>query len=134
AADCIYRSGIKGEMENVSGDLTSIMAGLACGEPNPVTWPILRDCSHSFISAKDEVAALGMRILGNPLAGDSVVTSGESGALSMGILHQLMTTEDGRQQAEKMGLNRDSVIMIFSTEGDTNPERYRRIVWTGSAC
>jgi len=83
---------------------------------------------------KDEVAALGMRILGNPLAGDSVVTSGESGALSMGILHQLMTTEDGRQQAEKMGLNRDSVIMIFSTEGDTNPERYRRIVWTGSAC
>ncbi|GAL04331.1 diaminopropionate ammonia-lyase [Photobacterium aphoticum] len=49
-------------MVNVTGSLSSIMAGLACGEPNPVTWPILRDCSHSFMSVEDKVAATGMRI------------------------------------------------------------------------
>ncbi|GBL01519.1 diaminopropionate ammonia-lyase [Vibrio harveyi] len=39
AADCIYRSGTSeaGNIINVTGDLSSIMAGLACGEPNPVT-------------------------------------------------------------------------------------------------
>lgn len=131
-ADCIYRSGNTGEMVNVTGDLSSIMAGLACGEPNPITWPILRDSSHSFISAEDNIAALGMRILGNPLQGDNCIISGESGALSMGILYQLMTTESGKIEAEKIGLNKDAVVMIFSTEGDTNPTRYRRIVWEGS--
>ncbi|MEC6907401.1 diaminopropionate ammonia-lyase [Photobacterium piscicola] len=132
AADCIYRSGNKGEMVNVTGDLSSIMAGLACGEPNPITWPILRDSSHTFISAEDSITALGMRILGNPLQGDNCIVSGESGALSMGILYQLMTTESGKIEAKKMGLNKDAVVMIFSTEGDTNPIRYRRIVWEGS--
>jgi diaminopropionate ammonia-lyase len=131
AADCIYRSGNKGEMVNVTGDLSSIMAGLACGEPNPITWPILRDSSHTFISAEDSITALGMRILGNPLQGDNCIVSGESGALSMGILYQLMTTESGKIEAKKMGLNKDAVVMIFSTEGDTNPIRYRRIVWEG---
>ncbi|MCD9515531.1 diaminopropionate ammonia-lyase [Photobacterium carnosum] len=130
-ADCIYRSGNKGEIVNVTGDLSSIMAGLACGEPNPITWPILRDSSHTFISAEDRIAALGMRILGNPLQGDNCIISGESGALSMGILYQLMTTESGKIEAKKMGLNKDAVVMIFSTEGDTNPTRYRRIVWEG---
>lgn len=131
-ADCIYRSGNAGEMVNVTGDLSSIMAGLACGEPNPITWPILRDSSHSFISAEDNITALGMRILGNPLQGDNCIISGESGALSMGILYQLLTTESGKIEAEKIGLNKDAVVMIFSTEGDTNPTRYRRIVWEGS--
>ncbi|MBY3787619.1 diaminopropionate ammonia-lyase [Photobacterium carnosum] len=130
-ADCIYRSGNKGEIVNVTGDLSSIMAGLACGEPNPITWPILRDSSHTFISAEDSITALGMRILGNPLQGDNCIISGESGALSMGILYQLMTTESGKIEAKKMGLNKDAVVMIFSTEGDTNPTRYRRIVWEG---
>ncbi|WP_297482200.1 diaminopropionate ammonia-lyase [uncultured Photobacterium sp.] len=131
AADCIYRSGNKGEIVNVTGELSSIMAGLACGEPNPITWPILRDSGHTFISAEDSITALGMRILGNPLQGDNCIVSGESGALSMGILYQLMTTESGKIEAKKIGLNKDAVVMIFSTEGDTNPIRYRRIVWEG---
>ncbi|MGF1685111.1 diaminopropionate ammonia-lyase [Photobacterium japonica] len=131
AADCIYRSGLEGEMVNVTGSLSSIMAGLACGEPNPVTWPVLRDCSHSFMSVEDKVAATGMRILGNPLNGDEAVISGESGAITMGMLYLLMTTEEGRAHAEMMGLGKDSVVMLFSTEGDTNPARYRRIVWEG---
>ncbi len=32
-ADCIYRSGVKGDIINVGGDMATIMAGLACGEP-----------------------------------------------------------------------------------------------------
>jgi len=133
AADCIFRSGSSkdGNMVNVTGDLNSIMAGLACGEPNPVTWPILRDCSDVFVSVDDNVAATGMRILGNPLHGDTAVTSGESGAITMGLLHLLANHPEGQKIAQNIGLDQDAVVMIFSTEGDTNADRYRQIVWEG---
>ena len=62
-ADCIYRSGVKGDIVNVGGDMATIMAGLACGEPNPLGWEILRNCATQFISCQDSVAALGMRVL-----------------------------------------------------------------------
>lgn len=132
AADCIFRSADAGKMTNVSGELSSIMAGLACGEPNPITWPILRDCSNACVSASDKISALGMRILGNPLDGDEAVTSGESGAIMMGILYQMLSSNEGKVFADKLGLNHESVVMLFSTEGDTNPARYRDIVWHGS--
>jgi len=133
AADCIYRSGSSedGNMVTVSGDLNSIMAGLACGEPNPVTWPILRDCSDLFASVDDNVAATGMRILGNPLEGDQAIISGESGAITMGLLYQLANHPEGQKIAQNIGLDQDAVVMIFSTEGDTNADRYRQIVWEG---
>ncbi|QFQ81124.1 diaminopropionate ammonia-lyase [Vibrio harveyi] len=128
AADCIYRSGTSeaGNIINVTGDLSSIMAGLACGEPNPVTWPILRDCSRYFIALEDNVAATGMRMYGNPLTGDKAITSGESGAITLGALNEIVKNNGN------VGLNEDSVVLLFSTEGDTNPEHYRRIVWEGA--
>lgn len=128
AADCIYRSGTSeaGNIINVPGDLSSIMAGLACGEPNPVTWPVLRDCSRYFIALEDNVAATGMRMYGNPLTGDKAITSGESGAITLGALNEIVKNNGN------VGLNEDSVVLLFSTEGDTNPERYRRIVWEGA--
>ncbi|MHA2815055.1 diaminopropionate ammonia-lyase [Vibrio parahaemolyticus] len=128
AADCIYRSGTSqaGNIINVTGDLSSIMAGLACGEPNPVTWPILKDCSRYFIAVEDNVAATGMRMYGNPLAGDQAITSGESGAVTLGALNEIV------KHNGNVGLNEDSVVLLFSTEGDTNPERYRSIVWEGA--
>lgn len=128
AADCIYRSGTSeaGNMVNVTGDLRSIMAGLACGEPNPVTWPILRDCSRYFIAVEDNVSATGMRMYGNPLAGDQAITSGESGAITLGALNEIV------KHNGNVGLSEESVVLLFSTEGDTNPERYRQIVWEGA--
>lgn len=131
AADCIFRSGEKGEIVNVTGDLNSIMVGLACGEPNPVTWPVLRDCSNYFISIDDSISANGMRVLGNPLQGDSQIISGESGAITLGLLYQLCREGADEAVRDELGLNKDATIMIFSTEGDTNQARYRDIVWNG---
>ncbi|MBV7314056.1 diaminopropionate ammonia-lyase [Shewanella sp. NIFS-20-20] len=131
AADCIYRSGAAGDMVAVGGELNSIMAGLACGEPNPVTWPILKQCSTFFASVEDNVTATGMRVLGNPLAGDTPIISGESGALTLGLLYTLASSEKFAAERQQLGLDKDAVVMVFSTEGDTNPTRYRQIVWEG---
>ncbi|QXA74098.1 diaminopropionate ammonia-lyase [Klebsiella aerogenes] len=136
AADCLYRSitSVQGERVAVGGVLNSIMAGLACGEVNPVTWNILRDCGAAFASVSDDVSATGMRLLGNPLSGDRQIISGESGAINAGLLYLLATSsgEDARVMKEHLGINEDAVILIFSTEGDTNAERYRKIVWEGA--
>lgn len=130
---CIHLSGTSsdGEIKAVSGELNSIMAGLACGEPNPVTWPILKNCSKYFVSVSDNVTATGMRVLANPLPGDQAIISGESGAITLGLLYALAQSEAGKAQAKELGLNEESVVLIFSTEGNTNPTSYQNIVWNG---
>ncbi|EXH40751.1 diaminopropionate ammonia-lyase [Acinetobacter baumannii 1293320] len=133
-ADCVYQSAQdkSGQLIAVDGDLNSIMAGLACGEGNPITWPILKDCTFAFAKVEDSIAATGMRILGNPLKGDEPITSGPSGAINLGLLYALSNSPDQASLKESLGLNEESVVLIFSTEGDTNTDLYRKVVWEGS--
>jgi len=132
-ADCHYRSVLKGDgiPVHVSGDMDTIMAGLACGEPNLISWDILKNYSSYFISMEDHIAARGMRVLGAPLRGDPRVISGESGASTMGFLMELLTSDNLKELRKQAGIDRDSRILLFSTEGDTDPGNYRRIVWDG---
>ena len=128
AAACFYRSFSTGNLQAVSGELNTIMAGLACGEANPLAWQILHEYSSFAISCHDEVSALGMRMLGNPLTGDTSVTAGESGAIGVGLLGLLNKYHNIKTD---LGINKDSVLLLFNTEGATAPESYREIVWGG---
>lgn len=133
-AACIFKSAEINDQKPhaVTGFMETIMAGLNCGEPNTIGWNILRDYSDMYISCPDYVAARAMRILANPLEGDPKVVSGESGAVGLGIL-SLILEEDGLKEiADKLNINKDSKILVISTEGDTDPENYKRIVWDGA--
>ncbi|MBV8041307.1 diaminopropionate ammonia-lyase [Pluralibacter sp.] len=130
-ADCVYRSGVKGQIVNVGGDMATIMAGLACGEPNPLGWEVLRNCATQFISCQDAVAALGMRVLGNPTGKDPRVISGESGAVGLGILAAVHFHPQRDALMHKLGLDKDAVVLVISTEGDTDVKHYREVVWEG---
>jgi diaminopropionate ammonia-lyase len=129
-AACIYESALADDEKphSVTGDLNTIMAGLACGEPNTVTWPILRDFAQAYVSCPDYVAAKGMRILAAPLGNDKKVISGESGAVGLGLLALLLEREELKILKDKLKLNENSVIICFSTEGDTDPEQYEAII------
>jgi diaminopropionate ammonia-lyase len=111
--------------------METIMAGLACGEPNPIAWDILRNKSKFFVTIDDEHAARGVRLLGAPLPGDKRIISGESGASSMGFLTELLTNPKLANLRNEAGIDKNSQILLFSTEGDTDPENYREIVWNG---
>ncbi len=134
AAACLYKGAVlgTGEEQIVTGDLQTIMAGLACGEPNTIGWDILRNHADCFLSCPDWVSARGMRILSSPVKGDPRVISGESGAVDTGAVYTIMTDENYKELREKLGLNSESRVLCFSTEGDTDPERYREIVWDGA--
>ncbi|MEG2183227.1 MAG: diaminopropionate ammonia-lyase [Cloacibacillus sp.] len=133
-ADCLYRSAAAGDgsIRIVDGDMQTIMAGLACGEPNTISWKILKDQAAAFVSLPDWAAADGMRVLGAPLANDTRVISGESGAAPAGLLHALMTDDAMEALRRELAIGSDSSILLFSTEGDTDPENYRRVVWDGA--
>ena len=133
AADCLYRGAAAGdgEIRIVDGDMDTIMAGLACGEPNITSWDILKNHVSCFISLEDCAAARGMRMLAAPLKGDRQVVSGESGAASFAALAAIMRKDEYKELREKLGLGKDSKVLCFSTEGDTDPERWKNIVWEG---
>ncbi len=133
AADCLYQGALAGDgaPRIVGGDLQTIMAGLACGEPNIISWDILRNHVSAFVSCPDWVSAKGMRMLGAPVKGDPRVISGESGAVGMGLIAALMEGDAYKELREAIGLDRFSQVLMFSTEGDTDPEKYRRILWDG---
>ncbi|MGL4392441.1 MAG: diaminopropionate ammonia-lyase [Fusobacteriaceae bacterium] len=133
-ADCLYKSAVAGDGNPrvVGGDMQTIMAGLACGEPNIISWEILKTYSAAFVSCPDWVAANGMRILGNPLKGDDKVISGESGAVTTGLIYEIMTNPEYKELKDYLAMGADSKILAFSTEGDTDPDKYREIVWSGT--
>jgi diaminopropionate ammonia-lyase len=132
-ADCIFRSAEAkdGDIRIVPGDMKTIMAGLACGEPNIIAWDIIKNNSSFFISCPDNISAKGMRILAVPLKGDSKVISGESGAVTMGILFEIMKNHELKDLKEALKLDENSRVLLFSTEGNTDPDFFRHIVWNG---
>ena len=128
-ADCFYQSALKGERYVVEGDMFTIMAGLACGEPNLIGYEIIKDYAVGFASCSDSVSAYGMRILGNPLKGDDRVIAGESGAVGTGFLATVMQEKEYEGLKKELGLDENSKVLLISSEGDTDPECYRKIVW-----
>lgn len=132
-ADCIYKTALAndGELHAVTGDLDTIMAGLACGEPCSIGWNVLSDYGDNFISAPDYIAAKGMRVLGNPLNGDKAIVSGESGAATSGFVVEVLEQDELLDLRKKLQLTSASRVLCISTEGDTDQVNYRKIVWDG---
>ena len=133
-ADCYYKTvqANDGQLHFVDGDMDTIMAGLACGEPTNIGWPVIRDYSDFFVSLGDSITATGMRILGAPLEGDPRVISGESGAVGLGLLYHIMTDPMLSDFKQSLELNSESIVLCFSTEGDTDKANYKKIVWEGA--
>lgn len=132
-ADCVYRTAKAndGRLHFVTGEMNTIMAGLACGEPCSIGWEVLRDYADNFISCPDYAAAKGMRILGSPSKGDTRVISGESGAAAFGCVAEIMTNPELGEMKKQLKLDENSEVLFFSTEGDTDRKSYREIVWDG---
>ena len=128
-AACLFASAVEndGLSHASSGSCETVMAGLNCAEPCLITYPTLRDLPVGYASCPDFVTERGMNILGNPEGNDPVVISGESGAVGMGLLLELMQNPELAAYKERFGLTEDAVILLISTEGDTDPDHYRAV-------
>src|SRR5690606_21063205 len=122
-ADCVLRSAEAGRIVSVPGPHRSIMAGLNCGMPSLIAWPVMRDGIVAFVAVGDKRATQAMRAL----AADGLV-SGETGASGAAGLIELFNNETGRSAFESLGLSQASRVLLLSTEGATDPEFYRSVV------
>lgn len=132
-AACLYKGAVAGDgkIRICDGEMPTIMAGLCCGEPNITSWDILKNHVTAFLAVDDSVARKGMRMLNAPLKGDPQVISGESGAATFGTLATIMQDDSYTQLREILKLDKESKVLLFSTEGDTDPIRWKNIVWNG---
>lgn len=128
---CIFESVRQERTVAIGGNPVTAMAGLNCGEPNRYILPILKEYASYYFKCEDEVSFAAMRMLAHPCPGDEQVTSGECGAVGLGVLMKLMTDEDFSDWKKRMGLGKDSVVLLFNTEGDTDPAHYRKVVGDG---
>lgn len=130
---CVFASAAAGDGKPhaVPGDHETIMAGLACGEVNTFGWPILRDRASCYICCDNYVAANGMRILANPICGDKAIEAGESGSVGIGVVELLTTNSAFAEIKDRLKIGADSRILLFNTEGATDPVNYRDILWHG---
>jgi diaminopropionate ammonia-lyase len=119
-ACCLLASAEHGAPVTIGGELDTIMAGLACGEPSLIAWQELDRSAAAFMAIPDEAAASAMRLL----AACGIV-SGESGVA--GLAGCLLAAADPAARAT-LGLGPESRVLVFSTEGATDPEMYARIV------
>ena len=132
-ADCLFRTAKAddGTLHSVTGDMNTIMAGLACGEPCSIGWKVLESVADGFLSVPESVAADGMRILASPCRGDSPIVSGESGAAAFGAAANILLDQELTDMKQQLGLDAHSRLLFISTEGDTDRENYRNVVWRG---
>lgn len=115
SAACGLRSAEAGEVVEVPGPHSSIMAGLNCGLVSELAWPTVEAGTDWFVAVSDAAAEQAMR----DLAGVGV-TSGETGAAGLAGLRELLTS--GRS-----GIGGESTVLVLNTEGPTDPAAYQRI-------
>jgi len=124
AADGLLQSALAGRPSASRGDLHTIMAGLSCREISPLAWEIVGKGAHAFMTVPEDGIAPLMRAaargeLGEPFEG------GESGVAGLLGLIEVARDEERRRA---IGLDERSRVLVFNTEGATDPELYARIV------
>lgn len=119
-AACLLASAELGAITPVPGALDTVMAGLACGEPSLLAWQELDRSAAAFMAVPDEAAAPAMRLLA-----DAGIVTGESGVAGLAAL--LLAAGDPAARAA-LGLGAESRVLLFGTEGATDPAVYERLV------
>jgi diaminopropionate ammonia-lyase len=129
-ADCLLQSARAGAVVAVKGDLDTLMAGLACGEVSLLAWDFLATGANAFCSIPDAAAVDAMRLLASPRGGDPVIVAGESAVA--GLAAALLTAQDSTARTS-LGLGPDSRVLLFGSEGDTDPALYQQLVGRSAA-
>lgn len=124
-AACLQESLRAGRPTMAHGNLETVMAGLACGEPSPIAVRILRAGASAAMTITDDVTRQAMRLLAQGTRTDRRIVSGASGAA--GLAGLMIATAD-LEMTSTLGLGKNSRVLLISTEGATDPEAYAAIV------
>ena len=125
SAACVLESIRTGKIEKIDIKRESLMGGMSCGEVSLVPWDILKSSVRYCISLPDDDIAKTMKLLGNASFSKDKIIAGENSA--PGVISLITSCEDEKIK-EKIGLNKDSNVMLIGCEGDTDQEMYQKLI------
>lgn len=110
-AACLLVSAENDVSTAIQGDLDTVMAGLACGEPSLLAWEELRRSTMAFVAISDESALETVQLLA-----ERNIVAGESGVA--GLAGCMLAGGDNRIRAA-LHMDQSSRVLVFNTEGAT---------------
>jgi diaminopropionate ammonia-lyase len=127
-APCLLESIREQKLVQLKGDVTTIMAGLRCGLVSMIAWPVLSSGVNACVAIDDQFAGAAMNILARPGGQDAPVIAGESGACGLAALLAILQNKEFAPVREAAGFGPNSRVLLFNTEGATDPELYNRVL------
>jgi diaminopropionate ammonia-lyase len=103
----------------------TVMAMLECATPSPLAWEVLHHLADGYVTLAEDEAVAAMRLLADPLPGDTSIVAGESGCTGLAGALQCLAVPAARAH---LGLGPQSRILAFNSEGATDPAIYTAIV------
>ena len=124
-ADCLYQSAMAGEPKMVNIERETLMGGMSCGEVSSLGWDILKNNVDDFTTISDEFVKPAMRLIAKGTGDDPRIEGGESGVAGLALLMEL---KDNKEMKAALGLDQNSRILLFGTEGATDKQMYDDIL------
>jgi len=124
-AACLFASAEAGRTVTIPHGEPTVMAMLECATPSPLAWEVLHHLADGFVTLEEDEAIAAMRMLADPRPGDAAVVAGESGGTGFAGALQCLRDPAAR---EHLGLDASSRILVFNSEGATDPTIYALIV------
>ncbi len=122
-AACVLASAEANRIVTLPGPHDSIMAGLNCGTPSLVAWPLVSRGIDVFCAIDDERARWSMRELARV-----GIVAGETGAAGLGGLAEVVSNPAAAAARVALGLGPATRVLLLCTEGATDPAAYQEIV------
>ncbi|PKP31541.1 MAG: diaminopropionate ammonia-lyase [Bacteroidetes bacterium HGW-Bacteroidetes-17] len=127
-ADGILESFKQKKLSCPKGKQQTIMAGLNCGLPSTIAWPILQSGINACIRIEDDYTKQAMRILADSMPDDPTIIAGESGAAGIAAFLAILREKKFKSLLNHLDINESTRILFFNTEGDTDPESFHQII------
>ncbi|MBF9051578.1 diaminopropionate ammonia-lyase [Roseobacter sp. HKCCD9010] len=124
-APCLIESARRGEATKVDLAEETLMAGLSCGDPSELAWPILAEEASDFLTIPESLVGPAMRLLAQPLGDDPAIEAGESAVAGLAAL---ITACNDRDLAAQLGLNSHARVLLIGSEGVTDQAIFNRIM------
>jgi diaminopropionate ammonia-lyase len=124
-ADCLYESALHKKLMPSKGNLDTIMAGLACGEVSLIVWDILSTGVDDFVTIPDSMVGPAMCLLADGVGSDTPIVAGESAVAGLAVV---LAAHEDEALASALSLEPNSKVLIFGTEGASDPEIYQQLV------
>ena len=127
-SDCFLQSAKNNMRSATKKTQHTIMAGLNCGTPSILAWEIMKNGIDVFLAIDDSYSVRAMHQFYFPIADETRIEAGESGAAGLAGLMALITDPKLNDLKKRLELKNTANVLLFNTEGITDPELFAEIV------